>query len=172
MRTVLLTLALAAITVTTRAQAPHAADSLRAQANRMVHGLLIGDYNTFIHYIHPKVIQVSGGTDVLRQALQQMTRQFSETGISFQSVTLDSMSTIVKAGPTWQATIQQHTTMKMPQGRTVATTTLIAMSSDSGLHWRFVDTNHKTMEQVRQLLPNVSTALTIPAQQPPVHYDQ
>jgi hypothetical protein len=172
MRSLLLGLALIALTVSSHAQAPTATDSLEAQAYRMVNGLLTGDYNTFIHYVHPKVIQISGGAGALRQALQQMTRQFSMAGLNFESVKIDSASAIINAGPTYQATIRQHTTMKTQQGRMVATTTLIGISSDNGLHWRFVDTNNKTMDQVRQLLPNVSEKLTIPSQQPPVRYDQ
>lgn len=172
MRTLLLNLSLITLTLISRAQAPHAADSLETQANRMVKGLLTGDYTTFIHYIHPKVIQISGGPDVLRQGIQQMTRQFSAAGLSFELIKIDSVSAIVKADLTYQATVRQHTTMKTQEGRMVATTTLIGMSSDNGLHWRFVDTNNKTMEQVRQLLPNVSEKLTIPPQHPAVHADQ
>jgi hypothetical protein len=155
-----------------QAQAPGAADSLKAQATRMVDGLISGDYSTFIHYIHPKVIEASGGVAALKQLLAQMSRQWSVAGMSFQEVSLDSASAFIKKGTQLQATIRQHTTMKMPQGRSVATSTLIGMSVDNGLHWRFVDTNNKTLADVQQLLPNLSNALVIPPQQPPVHFDQ
>ncbi|HEV3413467.1 MAG TPA: hypothetical protein VG101_13380 [Puia sp.] len=154
------------------AQVPGAADSLKAQAGRMVNGLTTGNYTTFIHYIHPRVVEAAGGAAALKQALQQMSRQFSISGLSFQSVTVDSLSEFVKSGTQVQATIRQHTTMKHGQGRIMATSTLIGISGDNGLHWKFVDTHNKTLEDVRQLLPNVSTELVIPPTQPPVNYDQ
>jgi hypothetical protein len=154
------------------AQAPGAADSLKAQASRMANGLVSADYSTFIHYLHPKVIEVSGGVAALKQTLAQMSRQLSTAGMSFIEVSLDSASPFIKKGAQLQATIRQHTTIKMQVGRSVATSTLIGMSVDNGLHWRFVDTNNKTLADVQQLLPNLSNALVIPPQQPPVHYDQ
>jgi hypothetical protein len=154
------------------AQVPAAADSLKAQAGRMVGALKSGDYTTFIHFIHPKVVEAAGGADALKQALQQMSRQFTMNGLSFQSIDLDSLSEFVKSGAQVQATIRQHTSMKQDQGRMVATSTLIGISADNGLHWKFVDTHNKTLEDVRQLLPNVSKALVIPPTPAPVHYDQ
>ena len=162
----------ATISLHAAAQIPAASDSLQAQAKRMANGLITGDFTTFIHYLHPKVVQVSGGADGMRQQLMKMTRQLSIANMSFESVSVDSLSNFIKAGPTLQATIQQHTTMKVPDGRAVATSTLIGMSSDNGAHWKFVDTNHKTLADMRQLLPNLSTALVIPPQQAPVHLAQ
>jgi hypothetical protein len=154
------------------AQVPGAADSLRAQANRMVNGLITADYTTFIHYLHPKAVEVSGGADKLKQALLQMSQQFSSSGLSFQSITVDSLSEFVKSGTQLQATIRQHTSMKMQQGRVVATSTLIGISDDNGVHWKFVDTHNQTLDNMRQLLPNLSKALVIPPTPPPMHYDQ
>ena len=155
-----------------KAQIPAASDSLQVQAKRMVNALTTGDYNTFIHYVHPKIVQISGGADAMKQMLTKMSRQMNVAGASFQSISLDSLSKFVKAGLTVQATIRQHTSMTVPGGRTVATSTLIGMSSDNGAHWRFIDTNGKTLSDVRQVLPNLSTALVIPPRQAPVHVDQ
>jgi hypothetical protein len=79
-----------------QAQAPGAADSLKAQASRMANGLISGDYGTFIHYLHPKVIEVSGGVAALKQTLVEMSRQLSTAGLSFQEVSLDSASAFIK----------------------------------------------------------------------------
>jgi hypothetical protein len=153
------------------AQVKDASDSLRQQASRMANGLITADYSTFIHYLHPRVVEISGGAAALKQRLEQMIRQFNMSGVSFQSVSLDSASAFIKQGTQLQATIRQHTTMKLQQGRSVATSTLIGISVDNGAHWKFVDTNNKTLADMQQLLPNLSNALVIPPQQPPVQYD-
>ena len=158
--------------LSTRAQVPGASDSLRAQANRMTNGLISGDYTTFIRYMYPKVVELSGGTANLKQALQQMTRQFDSLGMSFQSITVDSLSDFVKTATQLQATIRQHTAMKVPHGRSVATSTLVGISLDNGVHWKFLDSHNMTLAVMRQVMPNLSTRLVIPPQQPPVHYEQ
>ncbi len=162
---------LTAIALNTRAQIPAAADSVKAQASRMVKAYIAGDYNTFIHYMNPKIVEMAGGVDGLKNILAQTSRQMNKAGVSIDGITLDSMSAILKTTATLQTTIQQHSAFKVPDGRTVATTTLIAMSSDNGLHWRFIDTHGKTIEDMRKVLPNLSPALSIPPQQAPVHSD-
>jgi hypothetical protein len=154
------------------AQVPGASDSLRAQASRMANAFVTADYTTFLHYMHPKIVQISGGQQKMKETLTQMVTQMNTGGMTFSSVTVDSASAFIKTALTLQATIKQHTTVKLPSGRSMATSTLIGMSSDNGAHWKFVDTHNKTIEDMRKALPNLSAALVIPPTQPPVHYDQ
>ena len=162
---------LTAIALSARAQVPGAADSVKAQALRMVKAYTAGDYNTFIHYMNPKIVEMAGGVDGFKKILAQSSRQMSTAGISVDGVTLDSMTTILKAAGTLQTTIQQHSNFKIPDGHALATTTLIGMSSDNGMHWKFIDTHGKTNDEMRKVLPNLSPALTIPPPQAPVHSD-
>lgn len=100
------------------AQVPVAADSLKAQGNRMGNALITGDYTTFI------------------------------AGMSFQSVALDSLSAFVKSGTELQATIRQHTIVKSDQGRNMATSTLIGISADNGVHWKLVNTHNIIRKEI------------------------
>ena len=45
-----------------------------------------------------------------------------------------------------------------------------SISTDNGINWTFIDTSNKDMATLIKALPNISPALIIPAQQPPVHY--
>ena len=130
-----------------------------------------GDFKTFIHYMHPKIVEMAGGVDGLKNILSQASRQMSIAGMSIDAITIDSMTNILKAGASLQTTVQQHSAFKVPDGRTIATTTLICLSADNGLHWKFVDTHNKTIVDMRKALPNISPALTIPPAYPPVHFD-
>ena len=171
-KTLFLTIALLFIGATSmHAQVRGAADSLRNQASRMANALIKGDYNTFIHYIYPKVVQMSGGAENLKSILTQTFSQLASAGMSFQSVTVDSPTTIIKVGTQLQSTAQQHTTINMKQGHSIATTTLVCLSNDNGVHWKFVDANHKTADNMKQVIPNLSNAIVIPPQQAPVHFD-
>jgi hypothetical protein len=82
----------------------------------------------------------------------------------------DEPSKIVKSGKEMQATVTQHTEIKLPQGRLVSISTLIAVSTDNGINWTFIDTSNKDMVTLRKALPNLSPSITIPPQEPPVRY--
>jgi hypothetical protein len=153
------------------AQVNNMANNLKQQAGKMSQALVAGDYATFVHYIYPKIVQLQGGSDKIITILTQTVQQLSAQGMKFQKVTLDEPTPFVKGGGQLQSTIQQHTEFKMPQGRTVATSTLICLSADNGLNWTFVDVNNKSLGQIRQLLPNLNSAIVIPPPQAPVHYD-
>lgn len=88
----------------------------------------------------------------------------------FSNITFDE-PLIVKSGNELQATIAQHTEIKLSQGRLVSTSTLIAISTDKGSNWTFIDTSNKEMATLRKALPNLSPTITIPPQQPPVRYN-
>lgn len=153
------------------AQVAGAADSMRVQATRMANGLVTGNYTVFIRYIHPRILEISGGADQLKAYLKQASDMMGQQGMKFQSVTVDTQVPFIHQGSQLQATLQQHTTIKLRQGRVVATSTLIGTSVDNGAHWHFIDSNNKTLDDLRKILPNLSTALVIPPPQQPVHYD-
>ena len=91
-------------------------------------------------------------------------------GMTFNNITFDNPTKIVKSGDELQCTLQQHTTIKLANGRAVATSTLIAISKDGGKNWLFVDTSNKDAAAMRKALPNLSAAIVIPPQQKPVFY--
>jgi hypothetical protein len=54
--------------------------------------------------------------------------------------------------------------------RIVSNTTMIAISSDHGNNWTFIDASNKSLEELRKALPNISKDLIIPPHQRPVRY--
>lgn len=91
-------------------------------------------------------------------------------GMSFDSITFDSPAKILRVGKELQTTIVQHTDVKVPDGRAVSTSTLIAISTDNGAHWTFIDTININVSTLRKAMPNLSKDIVIPPQQPPVRY--
>lgn len=130
-----------------------------------------GDYTTFANYTYPKLLAAMGGANKMAATLIKVTNDMKLKGMSFNAITFDEPSKIVKSGKELQATIAQHTDIKVPDGRTVTTSTLIAISTDNGINWTFVDTSNKNIAALRKVMPNLSPSITIPSQQPPVHYN-
>jgi hypothetical protein len=161
------------ITVFTQSygQVKEASQNIKQQANKMAQAFIRGDYKTFVLYNYKPMVQGSGGATKMEQSLAKVVNDMKLKGMSFNNITFDEPSKIVKSGKELQATIAQHTHIKVPNGRAVSTSTLIAISTDNGNNWTFIDTSNKSIEALRKAMPNLSTAITIPPPQPPIRYN-
>ncbi len=130
-----------------------------------------GDYRGFAAYTYPLVLKSMGGSSKMADVLNKATSDMRLKGMSFSNITFDEPSKIVNSGKELQATIVQHTEIKLPQGRIVSTSTLIAISTDNGGNWTFIDTSNKDIAILRKALPNLSPAISIPPQRPPMRYN-
>jgi hypothetical protein len=67
-----------------------------------------------------------------------------------------------------QCVVPQYTDMQTPMGRLSLSSSLIAISTDKGKNWYFVDTNMYKTDKLTAVLPDLSPKLVIPPQQQPV----
>lgn len=148
-----------------------ASQNLKQQAGKMGAAFVSGDYKTFTNYTYLLILKSMGGASKMIEVLNRTTNEMKAKGMSFSNITFDEPSNIVKSEKELQATITQHTEIKLPRGRLVSTSTLIAISTDNGVNWTFIDTSNKDTAALRKALPSLSPSITIPPQQPPVRYN-
>lgn len=154
-----------------KAQVKNASQNLQDQTKKMSTAFLNSDYKAFANYTYPLILKSMGGATRMANVLTKTTDDMKEQGMSFSNITFSEPSKIVRSGKELQATIAQHTEIKLTQGKLLITSTLIAVSIDNGVNWTFIDTSNKDMTTLRKALPNLSPSIIIPPQQPPVHYD-
>ena len=152
-------------------QVKDAGQNLKQQVSKMGSAFVSGDYKTFANFTYPLILKLMGGATKMAAVLTKSTNDMKAQGMSFNNITVDEPSKIVKSGTELQATVAQHTEIKLTQGRLVVTSTLIAISTDNGSNWTFIDTSNKDMATLRKAFPNLSSTITIPPQQPPVRYN-
>jgi hypothetical protein len=145
-------------------------DRIQQQANLMGQAFIKGDFQTFAKYTYPALVRAMGGESRMAATLTQTVSDMQTKGMTFNSISVDNPTEIVKSQGELQCTLQQHTIIKLANGKAVATSTLIAISRDDGKNWLFVDTNNKDAVTMRKVMPNLSTAIVIPPQQKPVFY--
>jgi len=152
-------------------QVNDAIQNVKQQANKMGQAFANADYTTFARYTYPKILAAMGGESRMAAELAKVVDEMKSQGMSFNSISFGEPSTIVRSGKELQCTLAQHTDIIVPKGRAVSTSTLIAISTDNGVNWTFIDTSNKDMTTLRKALPNLSSAIKVPPQQPPVHYN-
>jgi len=160
-----------AFVLITFAQSKDATQNMKAQAGKMASAFLKDDYKTFARYTYPLIVKAMGGADKMADVLSKGRAGMKAQGAIISNITFDEPSKIIKAGKELQATIPQHTEIKLTQGRLLNTSTLIAISEDNGANWTFIDTSNKDRQTLNKVLPNLSPSIVIPPAQPPVKYD-
>jgi hypothetical protein len=159
------------VTVRSAAQAGSPAGvAVKEQAQCMASALAAGDYKTFARYNNPAVKQLAGGEEGLARTMEKVMGQMKAQGMSFSKVTIGEPSAMLKSGAEWQCTIPQATEIKMQGGRVGTKSTLIAISTDGGKNWTFVDTSNKDLAMIRKLLPHLNPGIVIPPPEQPVRY--
>ncbi len=153
------------------AQVKEAPQNIKLQAANMGAAFISGDYKTFANYTFPLVLKSMGGAAKMAAVLTKTTSDMKVKGMSFTNISFDEPSKIIKSGKELQATIAQHTEIKLSQGKLVSTSTLIAISIDNGINWTFIDTSNKDKATLKKALPNLSNAIIIPPPQQPVRYN-
>lgn len=144
------------------------ASTIKEQGEKMAASFMQQDFNSFANYNYPKVVEMMGGKEKMVEVLESGIKSMQEQGSTFLNVTVGDPSDVITIGEELQCTVPQTTEMKVPDGRVVSESTLIAISSDKGANWYFFDTSGKDIATLKQTLPNLSDALVIPQNTKPV----
>ncbi len=140
------------------------------QAEMMGAFLVKKDFNEFCKYTYPKIVEMMGGKQKMIEVLENGVKEMQKEGTAFLKVSFGVPSDVITTKNELQCTMPQTIEMKVPDGRLVSQSTLIAISTDKGLNWYFVDTSGKDIETMKKTLPNLSAELVIPKKTKPLLY--
>lgn len=136
--------------------------SLKKQVNMVANALMDGDYNTLVKHIYPRFLQLSGGKEKVLQMLAKGNDQLKAMGGSVQSVSVGSPGKFYKAGNETHCLIPEYTRVKLGNGSIVNRGNLLAITSNKGKKWYFLDLNRNTIALLPKLFPNFNKELIIP----------
>jgi len=141
---------------------------VKRQADVVGKALLNSDFKTVVAHTYPKAVSIGGGKEKLVQMMTAGINQMKAQGFAFEKVTIGQPGKFYKAGTEIHCLIPEQLIMKTARGRMAASSSLLAVSSDGGKNWSFLDMNQGTINSVKQLFPNFNSNLVIPKPAPPV----
>ena len=144
--------------------------AVKADAEKMGQAFVKGYYETYVKYTYPALLKIMGGSINMVTVLINTSNSLKAKGMSFNWITFDNPSAIVKSSNELQCIIVQHTDIKMAKGGVVTTSALIAISQDNGAHWTFMDTSNRSIETLKRVFPNLSSSLKLPAPKAAINY--
>lgn len=151
-----------------QAKTPALSDELRranleTQLTAMEQAFLQEDFDAYADFLHPDVLRVAGGAEAFAAQLRKSDEQLSAQGGKVSGLTHGVPTRIVRADRELQCTVPQTLELEVGGKARRLPTTLLAVSTDGGLHWAFLDTGGKNWEAVHRLVPSLSRELVLPA---------
>lgn len=141
--------------------------AIKSSAMEMGNALAQKNSKKFIDYQHPVMIELAGGEEQLRTISDSALKVFEQLGGRVSKINYGNPSEVVSYKKVMQSVIPQTLTLTSFIADIEIATSLIAISEDEGKHWRFIDTNLFSINQIKSALPELSPALVIPKSKPP-----
>ena len=138
--------------------------NLKQQADRMCVAVEASDHETLVDFTHPKIVEAVGG----RAKMIESVDGIKTSGIAIRGVEILAYpSDWIEAAGDYYAVLSKSTRMTMPTGAKMKVTgTLLAISSDRGRNWTFVEGRQRRV--LLTVFPKLPNDLTISANSNPM----
>lgn len=146
--------------------------NLKKQADAMGAYFIRKDYPHYVKYINPKVIASLGGSDKMIGLLNQSMDAMKAQGINFKDLQIGEPSMIITTKTDLESVVPQTINLSVKEGRVQTMSYLVAVSSDNGDTWTFIDTSGKTLKDIQKIFPSLSNDLVIPAKEKPLLFKE
>ncbi|KMQ70174.1 hypothetical protein [Chryseobacterium koreense] len=123
--------------------------------------LFSGNYEEFCNFNYPAVIKKFGGKEKVIEALKLMTGEMQKNGYKITDIKYSKPKKFVNNGNELQTSFYYDMTIETPDGKIVRRNSTVAISTDKGKNWKFIDTEGKPKDIVIENFPNVSRELNI-----------
>lgn len=139
--------------------------TLKEQAQKYVDAVVADDYDALLKFVHPNIMNLGGGPDLVKEQLVQDTKNVSSQGIEYLSGTVGEPTDIINSKGELHSIIPQEIIMNF-QGKKFKTfTNLLAASLDNGKSWSFVNLEYYDKESLSIFVPRFDPEMIIPETQ-------
>ena len=117
---------------------------------------------------YSKVVESGGGRDKMLATMKSEIKEMETEGVNILSTTPGSPSQFVHDAGSIYAVVPITLKIKAQEGTYQTEGTLIAISSDAGTNWTFIDAAGTDDKDLKVLAQSTLDKLKVPAEKPPV----
>lgn len=147
-----------------------AVTNLRTSAQSMGRLFIRKEYDEYVNYIHPNVFRLFGGKDSMIIYLKGILKTMEDQGFTVDSISVEDPPGIIYSGTELEAVVPQILRIKTNSGILISRGYLLAVSTDKGVTWKFIDLAGGTAEEARKIIPSLSQKIVIPERTKPIFY--
>lgn len=133
------------------------------KAQKMSDAFHSGDYDTFMDFTHPTIIEDIGG----REKMKELVSGGLGPGIEFVSTEVIKAKKLFKKGNTYQCGMKQEQIIQVEGKRYLIVGWLIGISYDKGAKWSYISLSNYTLEHMQQFFPELHDKLPVKPQKEP-----
>ena len=138
---------------------------LKVQAEALAKATVGGDFAKVAGFTFPKVVEAFGGKDKMVGVLQNDSAEMKAEGFELLTMTIGEIKQTAKIDNEIFAIVPVRITIKSPDGKEAGESSLVGISSDNGVNWKFIDGINQ--ERFKAMFPKAAEMLRIPDEKPP-----
>ncbi|WP_454801915.1 hypothetical protein [Mucilaginibacter phyllosphaerae] len=143
---------------------------VKKQAQRYATASFNGDYKTVIDLTYHKLVTLSGGREEMQKLITERIESLQKQGIIKFDGSVDAPGKFYKAGTHIHCLVPETVILKMFNGHYISRTYLLAISTDQGKSWSFMDVGNMPKDVLYKLLPDYNEDLIIPSSGKPMFF--
>ncbi|MEE9349719.1 MAG: hypothetical protein V3U80_06700 [Flavobacteriaceae bacterium] len=136
--------------------------AINRDSDALAKAFLKNDFKTIANFTHKSILNLIGGKENMASVLTQEMEKMIADGYGFKDVKIGPPRQIYTAGDELHCLVSQKIVLSLKDEIITANSYLLAISSDKGKTWTFIDTAKINNENILELLPHFNTNLKFP----------
>ena len=142
-------------------------ERIRKGAEENSAALTAGDFSRVVDFTYPKAVEMLGGREKMVELLRHGTEEMQSQGAAILGAQVTEPKEVVTFGTKRFAIVPMVVKSRIPEGTITAKSFLLAISTDEGMTWTFLDGAGITKEILAQVIPDFPPQLSLPTKEPP-----
>lgn len=169
MKTVLSLLLFWGLSLTLQAQYT---DAITTAVDKYNKAYMSKDYDAYLDHMIPSVIEVGGGTELMKNVTIEQVEAFAQSKQKIKSIELDSVYNVYHSKDAMHAVFSQTVMIEIGSDTFKKTAFYLGETRDDGETWKFIDLELYDRASLDLFVPGLSTELIIPDPIPTLKVDE
>ena len=143
-------------------------ERIRQAAKENSTAFTTANYDRLVDLTYPKVVELLGGREKMIELLRRGAEDMKSHGSSILGADIAEPKEVITAGDKRFAIVPMIVHVKVPEGTLRTNGFLLAVSTDQGKAWTFIDGAGLTREKLTQVFPDFPSEVSLPAPERPV----
>ena len=127
---------------------------------KMGNALANEDYQTFIDFSPPILIQNFGGRESMLEIIEKPYNELKSSGVRVKGVKLLRILEVQRSGDFFQAIIEQEVRLEKHGKNNSLFQKMLALSEDGGETWHYLNIENSDREEIERFYPNLLDDIT------------
>ncbi len=137
-------------------------DAITKGAAKYSKSLVNAEWEKVLDLTYPEIITKNGGRQAMINKSKAFEQEMQQRGFELQKAELSDPLEIYPSGKFLMCAVPMRLTFNGPLGKLYSESSLLAVSSDDGKSWTYIDMAQVQINQLAEIFPEINSKLSIP----------